>query len=314
MLLRSSSTPILNSWIPVCRDVLQESDSAPPPVTKARSISMPSPFSTSSPGYDSSRISSVKMSRTLSDTDLHDLALPPHMPRVKRALRTQKSLPSVHVEECEEGKALGSAPSSLARLFSSFGLDELMESDEECSVEVKGELSPLLEGGGSDGGNGWICGGSGSGNGGGEGEGGWGFSDSNNRHECTDAYYQRMIEANPGNALFLTNYAKYLKEVRGDLAKSEEYCARAILANPGDGDVLSLYGNLIWTTQRDAQRAESYFDQAVQAEPDNCYVMASYARFLWDAEEEEEEEQGTTQSAPLFRGAVAHHHPLAAAT
>ncbi|XP_068653285.1 uncharacterized protein [Aristolochia californica] len=315
MLLRSSSTPILNSWIPVCRDASPESDSLPSPVTKARSVSMSAPLSASSPGYDSSRISSFKINRALSETDLHDLALPPHDPRAKPVTRKQKSFSSVPVEECEEENALDSTPSSLARLFSSSGLDELVQSGEGCSVEANDESSPLHEGGGFGGGNGWISGGKGGGgNGGGDDVGGRGFSDSNNGHESTDAYYQRMIEANPGNALLLTNYAKYLKDVRGDLAKSEEYCARAILANPGDGDVLSLYGNLIWETQKDAQRAESYFDQAVQAEPDNCYVMASYARFLWDAEEEEQEEQEKTQSAPLFSGAVVHHHPVAAAS
>ncbi|KAG9455763.1 hypothetical protein H6P81_000271 [Aristolochia fimbriata] len=316
MLLRSASTPILNSWIP-CRDASPEPDFFPTPGTKARSVSVPSPLSASSPGYDSSRISSFRMSRALSETDLRDLALPPPIPRAKS--RTHKSLPAAPVKECEEEEeeeegGMDSAP-SLARLFSSSGLDELVESGEACYLEGKGRLSPLLEGGGFGGGNGGICGGKGGGGNGGDGDGGWGFSDSNSGHGSTDAYYQRMIEADPGNALLLTNYAKFLKEVRGDLVKSEEFCARAILANPGDGDVLSFYGNLIWERQKDAQRAESYFDQAVQAEPDNCYVMASYARFLWDAEEEEEEEdQEKTQSASLYRGAVAHHHPLAAAS
>ena len=98
---------------------------------------------------------------------------------------------------------------------------------------------------------------------------GFGSSDSNNwhGHDSTDAFYQRMIEANPGNALLLGNYAKFLKEVRGDLGKAEEYCGRAILANPSDGNVLSLYADLIWQNQRDAHRAETYFDQAVKTDP-----------------------------------------------
>lgn len=32
--------------------------------------------------------------------------------------------------------------------------------------------------------------------------------------ESTDQYYQKMIKHNPGNALLLGNYARYLKEVR----------------------------------------------------------------------------------------------------
>ncbi|CAM8964555.1 unnamed protein product [Rhodiola kirilowii] len=64
--------------------------------------------------------------------------------------------------------------------------------------------------------------------------------DPDHGSDATDAYYQSMILANIGNSLLLSNYAKYLKEVRRDLLKAEEYCGRAILANPTDGDMLSI--------------------------------------------------------------------------
>lgn len=32
--------------------------------------------------------------------------------------------------------------------------------------------------------------------------------------DCTEVYYQKMLEANPGNSLLLRNYAKFLHEVR----------------------------------------------------------------------------------------------------
>ncbi|KAJ4910805.1 Tetratricopeptide repeat (TPR)-like superfamily protein [Raphanus sativus] len=96
-----------------------------------------------------------------------------------------------------------------------------------------------------------------------------------------------MIEGNPGNGMFLSNYAKFLKEVRKDYLKAEEYCGRAILVNPNDGNVLAMYAELVWMIHKDSSRAESYFNRAVAAAPDDCYVQASYARFLWDAEEEE---------------------------
>ncbi|CAL5444108.1 unnamed protein product [Camellia sinensis] len=175
-------------------------------------------------------------------------------------------------------QALGSKSRSLERVLSNAEL--WVDADHE-----KGPQTVVAGSGG--GGGGRICGG-GGGAGGGRGlEGGDGFSG----YDGTEAYYQKMIEANPGNALLLGNYAKFLKEVRGDLAKAEEYCGRAVLENPNDGNAMSLYADLIWQTKRDAHRAENYFDQAVKADPDDCYVLASYARFLWDTEEEEEEEE-----------------------
>lgn len=104
----------------------------------------------------------------------------------------------------------------------------------------------------------------------------------------TDMYYRSMLEANPGNPLLLTNYARFLHEVQHDMAKAEEYYERAILASSGDAEVLSLYAKFTWETQKDATRAESYFDRAVKAAPDDCYVLSSYAHFLWNSEEEEE--------------------------
>lgn len=233
----------------------------------------------------------------MAETDFHS----PPKPRKKNLItRTHKKQPIITVEEVEEEERelkpnSVSSVSSIQRLFSSSGLGERVVDNEGCAVGKKDSvLQTLVVGGGvgSDGGR--ICGGDGGGSDGGDGgdDGGSGYFESNNHgSDSTDAYYQKMIEANPGNALLLGNYAKFLKEVRGDYSKAEEYCGRAILANPSDGNVLSLYADLIWQTKKDADRAESYFHQAVQTAPDDCYVMASYARFLWDAEVEEEEEE-----------------------
>ncbi|KAF9623871.1 hypothetical protein IFM89_005639, partial [Coptis chinensis] len=146
----------------------------------------------------------------------------------------------------------------------------------------------------------FLGGGTGKGRNVGGGNGGDGFhwgglSGGNADQSKIGAYYQELLKADPGNALLLRNYGKFLHEVEGDAEKAEEYYARAILASPGDGEVLSLYGTLIWETYKDGERAQTYFDQAAQASPDDCYVMGSYANFLWDAEDDEEEEEGETR-------------------
>ncbi|CBI36320.3 unnamed protein product, partial [Vitis vinifera] len=289
MLLRSSSTPILNSWIqPYGKDTSPETDLVHQ-IPKTKSLSLSASFQSpphTAPSITTSAGSLQKMARALSETDLRD---PP-----KR---------NTH-EKC---------------LLSSSGLGE----SERCGVEDGGPAT-LEMGGGIRGNGGGIFGGGGYGKGssGGDGDGhGGGAYESNYGHESTDVYYQKMIEANPENALFLGNYAKFLKEVRGDLVKAEEYCGRAILVNPSDGNVLSFYADLIWNNQKDAQRAETYFNQAVRVAPDDCYVLASYAHFLWETEEEDEEDSryetataNTHGFSPSFFPGGPFHSPLAAAS
>lgn len=247
------------------------------------------------------------MTRALSESDLRDLAVPKKTPLDRIA-------DGFSVEEEEEEAEERGFGFSCALATTSF-------LDRECEVGPRENgLVSVLVGGGIGGGGGRICGGGGGGGGGSDGgdDGSSGFWDSNNGNHSTDLFYQKMIEANPGNPLLLSNYAKFLKDVRGDFVKADEYCGRAILASPNDGSVLSMYADLIWQSQKDASRAETYFDQAVKAAPDDCYVLASYARFLWDAEEEEGEdkEEETNMLSPpnIFHGTPRTPPPLAAAS
>ncbi|XP_004242780.2 uncharacterized protein [Solanum lycopersicum] len=168
-------------------------------------------------------------------------------------------------------------------LLSNFGLEmtERHKVEEEKHTRAVEQL--VVDGGGSGGdGRGKKCGGDGDGD---------GDSDGDSFEYSTDLYYTKMIQADPGNSLLLGNYARFLKEVSGNMVKAEEYCERAILANPSDGNVLSFYADLIWRAHKDVPRANNYFHKALKVAPNDCYVLASYAHFLWDVEDEEEEEE-----------------------
>ncbi|PNY03685.1 TPR domain protein [Trifolium pratense] len=143
-----------------------------------------------------------------------------------------------------------------------------------------------------------FCGGGGDGIGGdcrGGGNGGGDYNSmgserndgDNNDNHGVEEYYKKMVQQNPGNPLFLRNYAQFLYQFKQDLEGAEEYYSRAILADPNDGEVLSQYGKLIWELHHDQERASSYFERAVQASPDDSHVQAAYASFLWDTEEDE---------------------------
>lgn len=250
--------------------------SASSPILKSRSFrSSPEPdlgmriHTPRSVSMSSSSSSIKRIPRTLSDVDLQQL----HISKTKTLFNNPLTSRDLLVEEEEEGEKEGEGE------FSTYN---------ETTQRLSGGLM-LDDGcGGGAGGNGGVLGGGGDG-------------DSGKESESMDVYYQEMIKAYPEDALVLANYAKFLKEIRGDFVKAEEYCERAILAKPGDGSVLSLYGDLIWINHKDAPRAKSYFDQAVHSAPDDCHVLASYARFLWDAGEEEEEEDGDDQETCISK-------------
>ncbi|KAL7152541.1 hypothetical protein ABFS83_04G105000 [Erythranthe nasuta] len=251
MLLRSSSAPILNPWLPISAS---GSGSSPEPDTLPQMKRTPSLCLTTSFEDFSGRITPKKLvfdSESKDPLNSRKSSKLPATPKPAKVIREKRGGHDAAVAEMEK-------------------------------------MSQTLVVGGGGGSRGGGSGGRGSSDGSGSGQqdpGNW------NAREITDAYYATMIESNPGNPLLLANYAKFLKEVKRDFRKAEEYCGRAILANPNDGNVLSLYADLIWLTHKDADRAESYFDRAVKTDPNDCYVMASYARFLWDAEDDEDEDE-----------------------
>ncbi|RLM75394.1 uncharacterized protein C2845_PM15G14050 [Panicum miliaceum] len=125
-----------------------------------------------------------------------------------------------------------------------------------------------------------------------------------------DAQYKRMVDEQPGNALFLRNYAQFLHEVKGDARRAEEYYSRAMLADPGDGEIMSQYAKLVWEVHRDQERCLGYFEKSVQAAPQNSHVLAAYASFLWEQDDDDDDlgegEQGTGGAgAPDQRAAPA---------
>ncbi|KAI3919754.1 hypothetical protein MKX01_000195 [Papaver californicum] len=295
MLLRSSSTPILESWI--TSSLHEQSSPEPekiplPPKPRRKSMTLtglPNMISAVSSGHQGS-----SLTRNLSDTDLIG-GFSVASRRKSFDISSMGCLSAIGVEE--EVEECVDIKSTLNRLFTSSGLTEIVEDGCVTSVKDRSLMVPLVGGGANGSNGGRKCGGGGRSDeeeDDGKSELEENGDNNNNKKDSVETYYQKMIEANPGNSLLLGNYAKFLKEEKADLVKAEEYCGRAILANPSDGSVLSLYADLIWQTHKDVSRAETYFDQAIQASPDDCFVLASYARFLWDTEEDDEEDEPIT--------------------
>ncbi|KAK2648550.1 hypothetical protein Ddye_016039 [Dipteronia dyeriana] len=153
-----------------------------------------------------------------------------------------------------------------------------------------------------------IGGGDGGGGGGGEFNPAGSGGDDNGDNHGVEEHYKKMVLENPGNPLFLRNYAQFLYQSKQDLHGAEEYYSRAILADPGDGEILSQYAKIVWELHHEQDRASTYFERAVQASPEDSHVQAAYAGFLWETEEDEGEcdVPNDLNSLPLqFQGTVA---------
>ncbi|XP_058737891.1 uncharacterized protein LOC131610049 [Vicia villosa] len=326
MLLRSSSTPILGSLISSFTDSPNHTHSLhleschmlnhlPPPTTHRLSCSS-SPISPSI--ADLERQNKGLIRRVQSEGNLEDLAYATcnneerynHMDPSKRYSGKQRGLPletipsfslskqtGLREEEEDEESDMEEEGYDEFSVMSRMMVSEEVE-DRVCRVsfgdegEVGNREMYLAKGLGID-----SCGGGdgiGGGCRGGGGNGGGDYNsmdsdrnDGDNNNHGVEEYYKKMVQQNPGNPLFLRNYAQYLYQCKQDLEGAEEYYSRAILADPNDGEVLSQYGKLIWELHHDEERASSYFERAVQASPLDSHVQAAYASFLWDTEEDE---------------------------
>lgn len=170
MLLRSSSSPILNSWLP---------NSA----SGSGSGSCSSPESDSLPQLTRTRSFCLSMSSE---------------DGIGRSARFDSDPKD---------------PSKRSRLPAGPKTARFKERKELAAAKERERAPPqtLVVGGGCGcGGGGGLCGG-GKGS-----DGGSGSQDPGSwpGRESTDMYYEMMIEANPGNALLLANYARFLKEVK----------------------------------------------------------------------------------------------------
>ncbi|KAJ3689555.1 hypothetical protein LUZ61_018719 [Rhynchospora tenuis] len=147
--------------------------------------------------------------------------------------------------------------------------------------------------------------GGGMGNGGDRSRGGKGGRGSGDQSENRQIHgrYKELLKSDPGNALLLRNYGKFLHEVEGDVKGAEECYGRAILASPGDGEVLMLYGMLVWENYGEKERAGAYLQRATEVSPHDCMVLAAHAKFLWEIGDDEDGD--STESMTQFQSLVA---------
>lgn len=191
MLLRSTSAPILNSWLP--QHCSRESSPEPESQLQRRSRSLSLFSSKSIDGHTGEQLHKALSERKDSVVKSRNDEKHNETPIPRRQRRSSLD------ESRYTKKTLDRSSTFLVeRLFSSSGLGEKASSDDRLETLVSGG------GGGMGSSGGKICNGGGVG---GSGINGGGSEDA------TDTYYKEMIDLNPGNSLLTGNYAKFLKEV-----------------------------------------------------------------------------------------------------
>ncbi|CAI9782471.1 unnamed protein product [Fraxinus pennsylvanica] len=234
MLLRSSSTPVLNSLIPHSREPSSEPDFIhQTPKSRCSTI-----FLSSSNLIASLDESIKKLSRTLSETDLEDLKIP-SKPTKKCTCNMHHLLSTIVVEEEEE--EVGPTGGAFF-LSSNSGLD-LVE-----DVAVGGGS---IHGGGSGG----TPGGGGGGGGGDGNDGSSQYWNSNFGSGSMDLYYQNMITANPENPIFLNSE-------RADILFNQ-----AVEAAPDDSYVMASYARFLWDAEDEDMNDVSMHSNFLQETP-----------------------------------------------
>ncbi|CAI9297374.1 unnamed protein product [Lactuca saligna] len=338
MMLRSSSTPLLGSLLPPSESPNNHHDTAlhPHKSSTIHKFSFPSPGSqhftplscSSSPISPSPSFSNGGMRRAQSEGNLESLMSSSSsngndeefsfFKQPKKVSRLHSSLletiPSFSYHnsrfKSDEDESSGHEEQEEDDDFHGFNIEnKVLNLNKQMDLGIKddymretGSQMYLAKGLGVD-----THTGSGAAGGGGGGRklsqgGGGGGGDNHDVEE----HYRKTVNENPGNPLFLRNYAQYLYQSKKDLEGAEEYYCRAILVDPNDGEILSQYAKLLWELHHDKDRATCYFERAVQAASEDSYVHAAYASFLWEIDgeedEEEEDEEGyySKNKSPIF--------------
>ncbi|CAI5469124.1 unnamed protein product [Closterium sp. Yama58-4] len=79
-----------------------------------------------------------------------------------------------------------------------------------------------------------------------------------------DDLYRESLEEDPGNALFLRNYAQFLYEVKGDYFAADAVFQKATEAAPTDGELLVLYAKFLWEGMCDAEKLHRCFSRQLK--------------------------------------------------
>ncbi|MGV8127312.1 MAG: tetratricopeptide repeat protein [Methanothrix sp.] len=101
-------------------------------------------------------------------------------------------------------------------------------------------------------------------------------------NDRAEEYYKKSLELNPKSAPHLGNYAIFLEEIRKDYDRAEEYYKKSLELNPKSATHLANYANFLANIRKDYDKAEEYYKKSFEIRPDHAKTLGDYANFLAD--------------------------------
>ena len=129
-------------------------------------------------------------------------------------------------------------------------------------------------------------------------------------YDRAEEYYQKALEADPQQAINLGNYAIFLADNRKDYDRAEEYYQKALEADPQNANNLGNYANFLKNIRKDYDRAEGYYQKALEADPQHANNLGNYAGFLLGMGEKEKGLEYLTKTFTLINKTEQDQEPL----
>ena len=89
-----------------------------------------------------------------------------------------------------------------------------------------------------------------------------------------------LLKQFPNEAGLLKDYAAFLKNIRKDYDKAEEYYKKAIKLDPKNADNIGNYAIFLENIRKDYDKAEEYYKKAIKLDPKNADNIGNYVAFL----------------------------------
>ncbi len=81
---------------------------------------------------------------------------------------------------------------------------------------------------------------------------------------------KKLWKLNPTHVNHLGNYALFLKNIRKDYDRAEEYDKKAVESNPSNAINLGNYAVFLEKIRKDYDKAEEYYKKAIESNPSNA--------------------------------------------